>query len=396
MDKKDKRKNIFITGLTSLFTDISSEMVYPIIALYLKALGGSPAILGIIEGVAESTASILKVFSGALADRIGKRKPLAIAGYFLSTIGKILFFFANSWGLVFAGRFSDRFGKGVRTAPRDAMISESAEGNNQGKAFGIHRTLDTMGAVFGTLITFFFLFRIQEAAKQSGNLSFYIPTFRTIILLSLIPAVLGVVVLFFTIETGSGKKTASSPLSWASFRNLDRKLKVFLIATLLFTLGNSSDQFILLRASESDLGFSASSIILLYLLYNIIYMFISYPAGWLSDKIGRKWILISGFLLYSVTYYLIGFTPTLLIPAMILYGLYIGMTEGVAKALVSELAPATRKATVIGLHATLLGIGLFPASLIGGLLWSALGPSATFLFGGSMTLLSAVILILFL
>jgi len=204
------------------------------------------------------------------------------------------------------------------------------------------------------------------------------------------------VVLFFTIETGSGKKTASSPLSWASFRNLDRKLKVFLIATLLFTLGNSSDQFILLRASESDLGFSASSIILLYLLYNIIYMFISYPAGWLSDKIGRKWILISGFLLYSVTYYLIGFTPTLLIPAMILYGHYIGMTEGVAKALVSELAPATRKATVIGLHATLLGIGLFPASLIGGLLWSALGPSATFLFGGSMTLLSAVILILFL
>jgi len=396
MDKKDKRKNIFITGLTSLFTDISSEMVYPIIALYLKALGGSPAILGIIEGVAESTASILKVFSGALADRIGKRKPLAIAGYFLSTIGKILFFFANSWGLVFAGRFSDRFGKGVRTAPRDAMISESAEGNNQGKAFGIHRTLDTMGAVFGTLITFFFLFRIQEAAKQSGNLSFYIPTFRTIILLSLIPAVLGVVVLFFTIETGSGKKTASSPLSWASFRNLDRKLKVFLIATLLFTLGNSSDQFILLRASESDLGFSASSIILLYLLYNIIYMFISYPAGWLSDKIGRKWILISGFLLYSVTYYLIGFTPTLLIPAMILYGHYIGMTEGVAKALVSELAPATSKATVIGLHATLLGIGLFPASLIGGLLWSALGPSATFLFGGSMTLLSAVILILFL
>jgi MFS family permease len=276
------------------------------------------------------------------------------------------------------------------------MISESVEGNNQGKAFGIHRTLDTMGAVFGTLITFFFLFRIQEAAKQSGNLSFYIPTFRTIILLSLIPAVLGVVVLFFTIETGSGKKTARFPLSWASFLDLDRKLKVFLIATLLFTLGNSSDQFILLRASESDLGFSASSIILLYLLYNIIYMLISYPAGWLSDKIGRKWILIAGFLLYSVTYYLIGFTPTLLIPAMILYGLYIGMTEGVAKALVSELAPATRKATVIGLHATLLGIGLFPASLVGGLLWSALGPSATFIFGGSMTLLSAVILILFL
>jgi MFS family permease len=396
MDKKNKRKNILITGLTSLLTDISSEMIYPIIALYLKALGGSPAILGVIEGVAESTASILKVFSGAFADRIGKRKPLAIAGYSFSVIGKVLFYLANGWSFIFAGRFSDRFGKGVRTAPRDAMISESVEGNNQGKAFGLHRTMDSMGAVIGTLITFFFLFRIQEAARQSGQSAFYIPTFRLIILLSLIPAAIGVAVLFLTIETGSGKKSSHALLSWNSFLKLDHKLKVFLLATFLFTLGNSSDQFILLRATEPDLGYSAAQVILLYLLYNIVYMVISYPAGWLSDKIGRKWILAGGFLLYSVTYYVIGFTPNFIIPAMILYGFYIGMTEGVAKALVSELSPASRRATVIGLHATLLGIGLFPASLIGGLLWSTFGPSATFLFGGSMTFVSALILILFL
>jgi MFS family permease len=396
MDKKNKRKNILITGLTSLLTDISSEMIYPIIALYLKALGGNPAILGIIEGVAESTASILKVFSGAFADRIGKRKPLAIAGYSLSVIGKVLFYFASNWSFIFAGRFSDRFGKGVRTAPRDAMISESVEGNHQGKAFGLHRTMDSMGAVIGTLITFFFLFRIQEAARQSGNPAFYIPTFRSIILLSLIPAALGVVVLFLTIETGSGEKSTHIPLSWSSLLKLDHKLKVFLLATFLFTLGNSSDQFILLRATEPDLGYSAAQVILLYLLFNIVYMVVSYPAGWLSDKIGQKWILAGGFLLYSITYYVIGFTPSFIIPAMILYGFYIGMTEGVAKALVSELSPASRRATIIGLHATLLGIGLFPASLIGGLLWSTFGPSATFLFGGSMTFISALILILFL
>ena len=396
MDKKNKRKNILITGLTSLLTDISSEMIYPIIALYLKALGGSPAILGVIEGVAESTASILKVFSGAFADRIGKRKPLAIAGYSFSVIGKVLFYLANGWSFIFAGRFSDRFGKGVRTAPRDAMISESVEGNNQGKAFGLHRTMDSMGAVIGTLITFFFLFRIQEAARQSGQSAFYIPTFRLIILLSLIPAAIGVAVLFLTIETGSGKKSSHALLSWNSFLNLDHKLKIFLLATFLFTLGNSSDQFILLRATEPDLGYSAAQVILLYLLFNIVYMVVSYPAGWLSDKIGRKWILAGGFLLYSITYYVIGFTPGFIIPAMILYGFYIGMTEGVAKALVSELSPASRRATLIGLHATILGIGLFPASLIGGLLWSAFGPSATFLFGGSMTFISALILILFL
>ena len=142
--------------------------------------------------------------------------------------------------------------------------------------------------------------------------------------------------------------------------------------------------------------YSAAQVILLYLLFNIVYMVVSYPAGWLSDKIGQKWILAGGFLLYSITYYVIGFTPSFIIPAMILYGFYIGMTEGVAKALVSELSPASRRATIIGLHATLLGIGLFPASLIGGLLWSTFGPSATFLFGGSMTFISALILILFL
>ncbi|MCX6090716.1 MAG: MFS transporter [Candidatus Atribacteria bacterium] len=395
MTKNDKSKNIIITGLTSLLTDISSEMIYPIIALYLIALGGGPAVLGMIEGVAESTASILKVFSGALADHIGKRKPLAIMGYSFSSIGKILLYIAPGWGMVFTGRFSDRFGKGVRTAPRDAMISESAEGKSLGKAFGIHRTLDSMGAVLGTLITFFFLYRIRDAAQQSGNLSFYLPTFRTIIILSLIPAALGVLVLFFTIETGTGKKLTRSPLSFSTFSELDRRLQVFLLATLIFTLGNSSDQFILLRASEKDIGFSAASVTLLYLFYNVVYMFISYPAGWLSDKIGRKGILVTGFALYTVTYYLIGFHPTSIAYAMIPYGLYIGMTEGVAKALISELSPATKKATIIGLHATLQGIGLFPASLLGGFLWSILGPASTFIFGGSMTLLSALILLIF-
>ncbi|MGC8778443.1 MAG: MFS transporter [Candidatus Caldatribacteriaceae bacterium] len=395
--RRDRTRNIVITGLASLFTDVSSEMVYPIISLYLRALGGGPLTLGTIEGIAESTASLLKVFSGAIADWSGKRKPLTISGYALSLLGKILFYFAHSWQTVLSGRFADRFGKGIRTAPRDAMIAESAPEHAQGKAFGLHRALDTSGAVIGVLITYFFIARAQEKVASTSHLSVYLPTFRFIILLSLIPATLGVLILFLAIETGSGKRSLSGPsLHWPSFKNLDRKLQIFLIATLIFTLGNSSNQFILLRAAEPDVGFSPKNVTLLYLFYNGIYVLISYPAGHLSDKLGRKWILVLGFLLYSFSYALIGIFPRAILWTMIPYGLYIGMTEGISKALVAELSLPEEKATILGLHATLLGIGLFPASLLAGWLWNTWGPASPFLFGGSMSLLATAMLAFFL
>ncbi len=381
-----KRKaNVWITGLTSLFTDISSEMVYPIISLYIKALGGGAVALGFIEGLAESTASLLKVFSGAISDRVGKRKPLAVSGYSLSALGKLLFYLARSWPVVLVGRVVDRFGKGVRTAPRDALIAESVGSEGRGGAFGLHRAMDTAGAVIGILIAYWIISRFH---LHAGDASLWIPVFKKLLLASLFPALLGVAILLAAVETGRGPIKRSVKLT---FSGLDIRLRWVLAVVLLFTLGNSSNQFILLRAAEPDLGFSPQKVVLLYLFYNIFYMLVSYPAGRASDRLGRKPLLVLGFLLYSSTYFLIALRPNLIWAAMALYGLYSGVSEGVMKALVSELAPSERKATLLGLLATLEGIGLLPASLIAGFLWSYISPSAPFLFGGASALISALI-----
>ncbi|MGQ9473891.1 MAG: MFS transporter, partial [Candidatus Caldatribacteriaceae bacterium] len=260
-----------------------------------------------------------------------------------------------------------------------------------------HRTLDTAGAIIGVLITYFLMKALQGKVAQGLDFALYLPTFRLIIFWSLIPAILGVLMLFFTVETGQGRRALLSfSTQLLSFRDLERKLKVFLIAIFIFTLGNSSNQFILFRAAENDVGFSPQNVTLLYLLYNVVYVLVSYPAGKLSDQIGRKWILVVGFSLYSLSYYFIGFMPRAILWIMIPYGIHIGITEGVSKALVAELSPPEKKATVLGLHATLLGIGLFPASLLAGYLWNLWGPATPFFFGGSASLTATIILALFL
>ncbi len=369
--------NVIILGIVSLLTDISTEMVYPLVPLYLTAkLGASPAIVGLIEGVAESTASLLRVFSGYISDLVGRRKPLAILGYGSSTIGKIFLYLSNSWGLVFIGRWIDRFGKGIRTAPRDALIADSTDSTRRGSAFGLHRAMDTLGAATGVLLAYYFLTRF------SGDYS-------RVFLYSLIPAFLGVAALFFVRETKKLKSSdASKPvLKWSL---LDRRLKGFLIVTLIFTLGNSSNQFLLLRAK--DMGFNDTTVLLLYLAYNIVYMIFAYPAGRLSDRIGRKRLIVTGYLFYGLVY--LGFAivgnASYLWLLFGLYGIYIGLTEGVQKALISDIAPVETRATLIGLHATLEGIGLLPASFIAGLLWDTISASAPFYFGGAMGIIAAV------
>lgn len=368
--------NVIILGLTSLLTDISTEMVYPLIPLFLTSqLGASPAIVGIIEGFAESLASILKVFSGYISDKVGKRKPLAIAGYSFSTIGKMFLYFATSWGWVFLGRTSDRFGKGIRTAPRDALIAEAVDKDKIGRAYGLHRALDTLGATIGIALAYYFL------TSYKGN-------YKAVFMYSLIPAFLGVFVLFFAKES-TVKRELSKKLSF-SWRSLDRRLQMFLIVILIFALGNSSNQFLLLRAK--NVGFSDSDVILLYLVYNIVYMIFSYPMGRLSDKIGRKKLLIIGYFLYGIVYLgfaVFGFKSAMWILFSV-YGLYIALTEGVEKALVAEISPPHLKGTVIGLHATFTGIGLLPASFIAGILWDTLGVTAPFYFGGIMGVLAAI------
>jgi len=369
--------NIILLGITSLLTDISSEMIYPILPIFLVVqLGVSPAILGFIEGIAESLASLLKVFSGYFSDKIKSRRPFTIFGYVSSGVGKFFLFIATNWLYVLAGRVIDRFGKGIRTAPRDALIADSAKENKKGAAFGLHRAMDTVGACIGVILAYLII------THSKGS-------FKKIFLFSLIPAFLGVAFLFLVREKKTDIKSPGENLKFR-WHALDKRLKLFLIFTFIFTLGNSSNQFLLLRAK--DLGSPLPQVILFYLVYNIIYALVSYPAAYLSDRWGRKKILVLGYFFYGLVYlgfavnhslsnfwFLFGF-----------YGLYIGFTEGVEKALISDIAPSGLRATSIGLHATFVGIGLLPASLFAGILWKFFGPAAPFYFGGLMGILASL------
>ena len=369
--------NIIILGITSLLTDISSEMVYPLLPVYIvSVLGASPAILGLIEGVAESSASLLKVFSGYFSDKIKRRKPFAILGYFSSTIGKFFLYISTGWGLVMFSRVIDRFGKGIRTAPRDALIAESAKAGKKGAAFGLHRAMDSLGAAIGVALAYFLV------TRYNGNL-------KNIFLISLIPAFLGVAFLFLVREKKAQPLPHSEKIKF-NWHSLDKRLKLFLIFTFIFTLGNSSNQFLLLRAR--NLGASLPTVILLYLVYNLIYALAAYPASRLSDRIGRKKLLVLGYLFYGLVY--LGFARNSSLANMWflfgVYGLYISFTEGVEKALVADIAPSNLRATAIGLHATLVGIGLLPASILAGMLWNTFGPQAAFYFGAFMGLVASI------
>lgn len=355
-------------------------MIYPLLPLYLTLrLGVGPEIVGVIEGIAESLASLLKVFSGFISDKLGKRKPLAILGYASSTVGKFFLYISTSWWWVLLGRVVDRFGKGVRTAPRDAIIADSTKPSNRGQAFGLHRALDTLGAVFGIVIAYFLFINFQKKTE----------IYNLIFLFSLIPAFLGVLVLSLVKETGRGKKERKA-FDLSCFKDLPLRLKGFLVVIFLFTLGNSSNQFLILRAK--NIGFTVAQSILLYLVFNIVYSLSSYPAGKISDRVGRRALIVLGYLSYGLVY--LGFAfPThfyLIWALFAFYGIYMGFTEGVEKALVADLSPLDLRATVIGLHATLVGLGLFPASFLAGVLWQFFGARAPFIFGGAMGVLASL------
>jgi len=378
--------NVIILGMTSFLTDVSTEMVYPLLPLYLTSarIGASPAIVGLIEGIAESLASLIRVFSGAWSDRLQQRKPIAILGYTLSTIGKVFLYLSNTWHLVLAGRLGDRFGKGIRTAPRDALIADSTPPEKRGHAYGLHRALDSAGASLGVILAY-----ILFISRNDG--------FSHVFLLSLIPAFLGVSVLFLVREKIAPRKENAVKEAWwrnlgTRWRALDRRLKFFLVIIFIFALGNSSNQFLLLRAKS--LGSDDATAILLYLVFNLVYTIVSWPAGRLSDKIGRKTLLVLGYFTYGIVY--VGFaltTQTSLWLLFAVYGIYIAFTEGVEKAFVSEIAPQDLRATLIGLHATFTGIGLLPASIFAGFLWDVFGAQAPFFFGGGMGALAAVALL---
>ena len=393
-------KNVILLGLTSFFTDVSSEMIYPLIQAFVgmilvtqQALLGP--VLGIIEGIAESTASLLKVFVGYYSDKIQRRKNLTIGGYGLSAGAKILLLLASlGWSFVLLSRWLDRIGKGIRTAPRDALIAESTPKEIQGKAYGFHRAMDFAGAFLGVLICYLVSLRfIDPATRNLKDLH----AFYVLFAISVIPAVIGVVFLFLVQEQQVAETEKKlKPRPNLDIRKYDQNLQYFFLAQFIFTLGNSSNQFLLLRSQT--LGHALSTVILMYMLFNLSSTLLSTFFGSLSDKIGRRVILMTGYAIYAVVYISFGFiteqTRGLLWIFWIIYGVYYAMTEGVEKAFVSSLASTESKATALGFSHTILGVTLLPASIIAGLLFR-LSASAPFIFGGVMSLMAVGIIVFF-
>jgi MFS family permease len=385
-------RNVWIVTITSFLTDTSSEMIFNLLPLFLaNVLGVKTSIIGVIEGVAETTASLLKIFSGWLSDRIRQRKWLAVAGYGLSTISKPFLYVVASWGGVLAVRFSDRVGKGIRTAPRDALIADTIDEDHRGAAFGMHRAGDTAGAALGILIAL-----VVVLVHQASDIHLERGTFRVIVLISVIPAALAVAALAWGAHDVPIASQREAPR--LSLRGFDRRFQWFLLAISIFTLGNSADAFLILRGQER--GLSVAGVLGMLLTFNIVYASLSGPAGALSDRIGRSKLIIGGWTAYGVLY--LGFALAAdaweIWALYALYGLYYGATEGTAKALVADLVGAEQRGTAFGVYNAAVGIMALPASVIAGVLWqgafgwNGFGASAPFLFGAIM---AAVALALF-
>jgi MFS family permease len=375
-------KNVFVMGLVSFFNDIASEMVYPIVPIFLTAVLGAPAsAVGFIEGIAGATASLLQVVSGRMSDKMRKRKIFVIFGYSFSTVSKVILGFANVWSVVLFGRFVDRFGKGVRTSARDALITESSTESNRGKSFGYHRAMDTAGAVVGPLLAIFLL-------------QYFNDNLRMIFLIAFIPGIIGVI-LFAAFVKETPKTSFKKETQKIAWKNLDPSFKIFLVISTIFAIGNSSDAFLILRAQ--NLGLSVAMTVFAYVFFNFTYAIFSTPAGIISDRIGPRKMLFSGFVLFGLVYLSFGLANTsgvlwILFP---IYGCYMALTEGVGKAYIANMVSHENSGTVFGIYQTVIGLCAFLSSLIAGLLWDHIGVSVPFIFGG-ITAFIAAFLFLFL
>jgi len=389
-------RNVWAVSLTSFFMDISSEMVINILPLFLSnVLGVKTNVIGLIEGVAEATASLLKVFSGWLSDKLRARKWLAVAGYGLSSLAKPFFYVANSWLVVAGVRWADRVGKGIRTAPRDALVADSIDERHRGLAFGLHRAADTGGAVLGLVIALIVVWMAQRSNMALGR-----TTFQTVVLISLVPAFLAVLSLAIGAQDVPVKAERESPK--VSFRGLGRSFAIFMLIVGVFDLGNSSDAFLVLRASER--GLNVVQVLGMLITFNLVYTLLSTPAGSLSDRIGRRKLIIGGWLIYALIYFGLAVAGTgwHVWVLYAVYGAYYGLAYGTTKAMVADIVPAELRGTAYGTYNAVLGVLDFPASLIAGLLWSGVpswgwdgfGPSAPFFFGGMLALLAAVLMAL--
>jgi len=400
--KNNRLKNVYVLGAVSLFNDFSSEMIYPLIPSFVKSvIGLGPAFLGILEGIAESTNSILKLFAGYFSDKIKKRKPFAVGGYAISNLLRPLIGLTRSWGVLLFLRFSDRVGKGIRTSPRDAMIADYSPTDRRGFAFGFQRGMDHTGAVLGSITASLLLY-------------FFTIELKTIFLLSVIPGIIAVLLMIFGVRSihkkdGILKNRVEVPekyltrdkntigkkeiLKFSDFKKLGKQFSLYMVVLVIFTLGNSTDAFLLLRASE--VGFQITVIPLLWAILHISKALFCILGGYISDKIGRKVMILSGWFVYFLTY--LGFAYFneyyLIYLLFIIYGLYFGLTEGVEKALVADIVPKENIGTAYGFYNLSLGITTLPASVIFGLIWKAYSFRAAFLTGALISIVSSLMLL---
>lgn len=420
MDKENTKKNwknIYILGIASFFNDFSSEMIYPLIPVFIKSvLGVGANFIGIIEGIAETTNSLFKLFSGYFSDKFKKRKIFVVFGYAFSNIVRPLIGIVNSWGFLLLLRFSDRIGKGIRTSPRDAIIGESAPDNRRGFAFGFHRAMDNLGAVAGSLVASLLLY-------------VFLLDIRKVFLLSIIPGIIAVLLIIFGVrevrkkdELKAGQQAAKTEAEMTACENINHteadiskiakksstpvfhfrdlkklggKFGYYLSILVIFALGNSTDAFLLLRAS--DLGIKTAFIPLLWAVHNVSKAAFSFFGGHLSDKLGRKTMIIIGWVVYGLTY--IGFAfanlPYMMWLLFIFYGLFFGFTEGVEKAFVCDMVPRDKLGTAYGFYNLAIGISALPASLIFGFIWTKVSFKAAFITGACIAV-TAIAMLLFL
>lgn len=373
-------RNILFTGITSFLTDTSVKMVYSVMPMFLMSMGASKTSLSLIEGIAESTASLLKTISGFWSDKIGKNKPFMLIGYGLSALIMPLYAVVVSPMQVLYLRFIERVGKGIRTAPRDSIVAGSVTNGETGKSFGLQKAMDNSGAIAGPLIAF-------------ALLSFFPNNYQLIFLLAGIPSFMAIFVIIFGIK--EAKKNKENLFKKFHFNDFPKKYYLFLIIIFIFTLGNSTDALLLVKANE--VGVKVAFIPLVYLVTSIVSVLLAIPIGVLSDKIGKEKILIFGFLIYAIVYFGFGVTGSIsvIVALFALYGLYSAATDGIQKAFISDIIDENKKGTGLGIYNAMIGITLLPASLIAGILYDKVNSSIPFYFGTLTAIVSALLMLLF-
>ncbi len=387
-------KTVFTLGIVSFLTDVSSEMLVPVLPLFLTVvIGASGQALGLIEGVAEATSQLLRVWAGYLADKSGRPKLLTSLGYGLSALSKPFLIVATAWPQVFAIRFAERFGKGIRSAPRDVLIANTTDTASRGRAFGFHRAMDTAGATLGPLIVLalgWWFFGQQFLNTPSRE---HADVYRLVFIAAAVPAIIGWVVLqAFVQEQRRDHAPAEKPQ--LSLRAFDPRFKVFLLVLTLFGIGNSSDAFLVLRATSEPIGMSLFSFLLVYVAFNAFSTFVALRSGIVSDRVGRKPVILVGWLVFAASYLGMAMsrTATDIWVWFTIYGTYYGMTEGMLKAFAVDLAPPHLRGTAVGAFYTIHGLAAFPASLIAGFLWTRVSHSAPFFYGALTSAAAALLL----